>query len=103
NLVLNVAALRENRAPTQVSYQLLDLTGLVDEWDSLTEGIAWAVSVLEEEGIYDSVRLPTVAVVPVLAALHKYVPKVLDAHGNAKTLVRKYLWRSFLTRRYENA
>jgi hypothetical protein len=103
DLVLNVAALREDRAPNQASYQHLNLRRLVDEWGAIADGIAWAVQVLEEEGIFDKDRLPTVAVLPVLAALHEHVPATLDAHGNAKALVRKYLWRSFLTRRYENA
>jgi hypothetical protein len=39
----------------------------------------------------------------VLAALHKDLPKALDEHGNARAVVRSYIWRSFLTSRYENA
>ena len=102
-LILSTAALREDRAPTQASYQRLDLHRLVGDWDSLTAGIGWVVQVLEEEGIFDGARLPTVAVLPVLGALHEVVPAALDARGNASTLIRKYLWRSFFTRRYENA
>lgn len=103
DLVLSVAALRENRAPTQASYQKLQPKRLVEEWDALVEGIKWAVSVLEEERVFDGQRLPSVAPLLVLSALHESVPRALDDLGNAKTLVRKYLWRSFLTRRYENS
>lgn len=42
-------------------------------------------------------------VIPVLAALHRDLPKALDEHGNARGVVRSYLWRSFITSRYENA
>jgi len=103
DLILSTAALREDRPPTQASYQRLDLQRLVEEWDSLTEGLAWVVEVLEAERIFDGDRLPTTAVLPVLGALHDALPAALDARGNAATLVRKYVWRSFFTRRYENA
>lgn len=102
DLVLDTAALRTDRAPTQASYFKLDLDRVVDEWAAITEGIRWAISLLEEERVYDGRRLPTTAVMPVLAALHGYVPKDSDAHGNARALLRKYVWRSFLTSRYEN-
>ena len=46
---------------------------------------------------------PTVAVLPVLIALHQDMPQALDARGQARTLVRSYIWRAFLTHRYDNA
>src|SRR5438105_579212 len=61
------------------------------------------VSALEEEHVFDAARLPTVAVLPVLAALHSDMPKAGDAKGNARALLRAYLWRAFLTDRYANA
>ncbi|MFH5227863.1 GmrSD restriction endonuclease domain-containing protein, partial [Antrihabitans spumae] len=101
NLVLNVAAMRSDRTPSQASYQQLDLQAVSAEWSEITAGIKWAVEILEEEHVYDAQRLPTVAVLPVLAALHRVVPGRLDAAGNARILARAYLWRAFLTRRYE--
>jgi hypothetical protein len=103
DLVLEVAALREDRPPTQASYLRLDLARLFGVWNEVTRGIAFAVELLEQERIFDGDRLPTVAVVRVLAALHPFVPTSPDALGNARTLLRKYLWRSFLTGRYEAA
>ena len=103
DLILSTAALREDRPPTQASYLRLDLQRLVQQWDSLTAGLSWVVEILEGESIFDEDRLPTTAVLPVLGALHDFVPEALDARGNALSLVRKYLWRSFLTRRYDNA
>lgn len=103
DLVLAVAALREDRPPTQASYQKLDLKRLVLDWDAIVLGIEWVVQVLQEERVLDGNRLPTTVVLPVLGALHEFVPPALDARGNAHGLARKYLWRAFLTRRYENS
>lgn len=103
DLVLEVAALREDRPPTQASYQRLDLNGLYDAWSEITDAVASAIEFLEQERIFDGERLPTVAVVRVLAALHPFLPTAPDELGNARRLLRKYLWRSFLTGRYEAA
>jgi len=99
--VLDVASLREDRTPTQASYLRLDLTKLEKDWDQIVDGIAWAMSMLEDERIFDAQRLPTVAVLPILAALHASLPSDPDAQGNARTHLRAYMWRAFLTQRYE--
>lgn len=99
--VLDVGALHEDRTPTQASYQRLDLAKLEQDWDRVVDGITWAVGMLEEERVFDAERLPTVAVLPILAALHGEMPQDPDAQGNARTLARAYLWRAFLTQRYE--
>lgn len=101
DLVLDAAALREDRAPTQASYFRLDLDRLVQDWPKIVDGVKWAIEFLEGEAIYDGKRLPTTAVMPILAALHEHIPKALDERGNAQALMRKYVWRSFLTSRYE--
>lgn len=101
-LVLSIAALRENLPPTQASFQKLDLSKLVREWDGIVSGIEFALNFLDEERIFDSERLPTVGVLYTLGAVHDCVPRVLDAAGNAKLVLRKYLWRAFATTRYEN-
>lgn len=103
NWVLDVAALREGRTPTQASYQRLDLEQVSADWDAIVDGIAWAVQVLHEEHVFDGDRLPSVAVLPILAALHRSLPTDPDKLGNARAIVRKYLWRAFLTRRYEQS
>lgn len=103
DLILEVAALREDRPPTQAGYQRIDLRRLFDDWSELTASVAAAIEFLEQEKIFDGERLPTVAVVRVLAALQPFVPTAPDALGNARSLLRKYLWRSFFTGRYEAA
>lgn len=101
--VLDVAALREGRTPTQASYQQVDLEQLADEWDGVVSGIEWAVGFLRSEHIFDAARLPSVTVLPILAALWPSIPTDPDGLGNATTLLRSYLWRAFLTARYEQS
>lgn len=102
-LALDVAALRSDRPAGQRSYQRLDLRRVGAEWDEIVRGIRWAIEFLEAERVFDAQRLPSVVVLPVLAAVHEFVPEKLDAAGNARQLVRAYLWRSFLTRRYDQS
>lgn len=103
DLVLRVAALREDRSPTKASFMRLDMQQLSNDWELIVEGVKGAISFLDEERIFDRDRLPTVAVVPVLASIWSQMPQSLDAHGQGRTLLRKYLWRSFLTDRYDRA
>ena len=81
----------------------LNMERLSNEWESIERGVEGAISFLDEEHIFDRHRLPTVAVVPVLASVWSQMPQSLDAHGEARTLLRQYLWRSFFTERYERA
>lgn len=102
NLVLRVAALREDREPYDPSFSRLIIPDLIGEWDSIRVGIKEMISFLEGERIFDSQRLPTVTVLPVIAAIFSKLPS-LDAAGNARKLLKQYLWRAFFTSRYESA
>ena len=103
DLFLRVASLRENRPPTESSFKSLNMQRLSSESEAIEKGIAGAIGFLNEEHIFDRDRLPTVAVVPVLASIWSQMPQSLDAHGQARTLLRQYLWRSFFTERYERS
>lgn len=103
DLILNVAAMREDHAPAQSSYDRIDLTRLSREWADLMAGVNWALKFLEDEGIFDGARLPSVAVVPVLASLYADLPNALQPDSKGRVLMRKYVWRAFMTRRYENS
>ena len=81
----------------------LNMQRLLDDWSAIERGIAGAITFLNEERIFDRDRLPTVAVIPVLASIWSQMPQSLDAHGQARTLLRQYLWRSFFTDRYERS
>ena len=101
DLALRVAALREDRSPTEASFMRLNMQRLSSDWEAIERGVEGAVRFLEDEHIFDLQRLPTIAVVPVLASIWSQMPQSLDAHGEARTLLRQYLWRSFFTERYD--
>jgi len=103
SLVLDVEALRQNRVPSQAGYQGLDFTAMISRWDTLVEGIKGLIGFLEDEKVFDSARLPSYTPLPVIAALWKYLPTNPDDLGNARHLIGKFLWRSFLTSRYEQS
>jgi hypothetical protein len=103
DLVLDTIALLQDIIPSQAGYVNINYRQLVDEWDDLESCFTKMVDLLEEEHIYDEKRLPSYTVLPVLAALTKYLPTNVDQLGNARHLLKKYLWRAFLTDRYEKA
>ncbi len=103
DFMLRVAAMRGDRPPTQASFLRLDFDRLVADWEKIVDGISFATDLLDQERIYDAERLPTDIVIPVLSALKDDVPPALDERGNVLTLLRRYIWRAFLTRRYESS
>lgn len=105
DLILDVLALRQDRVPSNAGYRGLDFNRLLDaeDWARTVRGIRGMVEFLEEESIIDSLRLPSYTPLPVLAALWEFLPTQPDQLGNARTLLRKYLWRAFLTDRYEQS
>ena len=103
NLVLDMVALRQNRVPSQAGYHGIDFTRMIEEWGGVVAGIKGMVGFLEEEAVFDAQRLPSYPAIPVIAALWEYLPTHPDQLGNARHLLRKYLWRAFLTGRYEQS
>ncbi len=103
NIVLSATALLQDKVPNQRGYFELDLPKMAEDWGMLVKGAQWTVRFLEDEKIFDGQRLPTVTVIAPLVALHQSIPNDPDARGNAMILMRKYLWRSFFTDRYESS
>jgi hypothetical protein len=101
-LLLDVACLHSNRVASKANYLRLDFGQLPAKWVGLTDGLAFMVGLLESEHVFDEARLPSYTVIPVVAALYRDLPTEPDALGNARSLLRYYLWRAFLTRRYES-
>ena len=101
--VLRVAALREGRESVNSSFMRLDMHRLSDEWKAIEAGISGTVGFLHEEKIFDRERLPTITPLPVIASIWSQMPQALDEHGEARAILRKYLWRSFFTERYDRA
>lgn len=103
SLVLDVVALRQDRIPSQAGYRGIDYSKMLEEWDAVVKGIRGMVSFLEDEAIFDSQRLPSYTAIPIIGALWEYLPTQPDKLGNARLLLRKFLWRAFLTNRYEQS
>lgn len=103
SLVLDLAALRQDRVPSQAGYKGIDYPRMVEEWPIIIQSIKGLVEFLEEESVFDAQRLPSYTPLPVIAALWEMLPTQPDQLGNARALLRKYLWRAFLTARYEQA
>lgn len=104
DLSLAASALLQGRAPTNASYMSRDFgEKLIESWDRYHKGVVRAATFLEEERVFDAARLPTDVVVPVLVALWAEAPEGLDAEGRARSILRRYMWRAFFTKRYEKA
>ena len=103
SLVLDVVALRQDRSPSQAGYRGIDYTRMVTEWELVENGISGMVTFLEEESIFDDQRLPSYTAIPIVAALWEHLPTQPDELGNARHLLRRFLWKAFLTSRYEQS
>jgi len=104
DLALYGSALLQGRAPTNATYLAKDFgPQLLANWEMFLTGVTRAVDFLEQERVFDSARLPTDVVLPVLVALWAIAPNGLDAEGRARTILRKYLWRAFFSNRYEKS
>ncbi len=102
-IVLDAVALMQDRTPSQAGYQGIDVSAMIASWDQTVAAIKGMVGFLEAESIYDGARLPSYTAIPVVAALWNHLPTQADALGNARHLLHKYLWRAFLTSRYEQS
>lgn len=102
-LILATSALMQDKLPNQRGMWDMKKDLLVDNWSKMSMGLSKMAVFLESQNIYDKARLPTNAVLSVIAALYTYIPDSLDSRGTAETLLKKYLWSSFFTDRYENS
>ncbi len=102
-LILATSALMQDKLPNQRGMWDMKKDQMIEDWDKMTYGLSMMAQFMEGQGVYDRGRLPTNAVLAVIAALYTYIPETLDARGNAEILLKKYLWSSFFTDRYENS
>ena len=103
SLILDVVALRQNRVPSRAGYRGINFGMMLAEWELVVAGIRGMVLFLEEESIFDDKRLPSYTAIPIIAALWEHLPTHPDQQGNARLLLRRFLWRAFLTNRYEQS
>lgn len=102
-LILATSALIQGKLPNQRGMWDMSKAAMVDNWDKMSQGLSRMTTFMESQAIYDRSRLPTNAVLAVIAALYVDIPENLDSRGNFEILLKKYLWSSFFTDRYENA
>jgi hypothetical protein len=103
-VILSAGALLQDREPSQAVMLSADFAeGLIDQWDRLALGAQRAARFLNDEYVFDAARLPSDPSVPALVALWAHAPDGLDAEGQARAILRSFMWRAFLTERYEYA
>ena len=103
DMILNTSALLQNALPNQRGAWDMDKRTMVERWAVMERGLSRMAEFLKNEGIYDRQRLPTNAVLAVIAALYADIPDSGDERGQDELLLKKYLWHSFFTDRYENS
>lgn len=102
-LILNTSALMQEKLPSRQGIWDMDKRKVVADWDKMVKGLSRMASFLESNKIFDESRLPTNAVLAVIAALYTHIPDTGDKAGYASVLLKKYMWSSFFTDRYENS
>lgn len=101
--VLSVAALMQDKLPNQQGFFAIDLELMIRGWEKIIKGTKELILFLEEDKIYDNERLPTETVLAPISAIFSDAPDNPDEKGNIKVLLKKYLWRSFFTERYDRS
>lgn len=101
--ILITSALMQGHLPNQQGAWDMDKKLMVEHWETMVRGLHRMAGFLKGEGIYDKQRLPTNAVLAVIAALYAHIPESGDKRGQDELLLKKYLWHAFFTDRYENA
>ena len=103
DMILTTSALLQDALPNQRGAWDMDKQVMVQKWDIMETGLERMAEFLRNEGIYDRRRLPTNAVLAVIASLYPHIPESGDKRGQDELLLKKYLWYAFFTDRYENS
>lgn len=103
DLILSTSALLQDKLPSARGEIEMDKALMLKNWAKLERGLDRMAGLLASQGVYDEARLPTNAVLPVIAACYDLIPETGDFLGKGEKLLRQYLWSSFFTDRYENA
>ncbi|PLX06029.1 MAG: hypothetical protein C0596_16175 [Marinilabiliales bacterium] len=102
-LILMTSALLQDKIPNQKGMLEMDKSVMIEKWDKLVYGLKEMAIFMESQGIYDKQRLPTNAVLAVIASLYTHIPESGDKRGALELILKKYIWRAFFTERYENS
>jgi hypothetical protein len=102
-LILSTSALLQDKTPNARGEIEMDKAVMLANWPKLVRGLERMAGLLASQGVFDEARLPTNAVLAVIAACFELIPETGDFLGKGEKLLRQYLWSSFFTDRYENA
>ncbi len=102
DLILSTSALLQEKLPNTRGMIEMDKRQLLANWPKLERGLERMANFLDGQGVFDETRLPTNAVLAVIAAAYELIPDDGDFLAKAEKLLRKYLWSAFFTDRYEN-
>lgn len=102
DLILSTSALLQDQLPNNRGMIDMNKKVLVDNWPKLERGLERMAAFLAGQGIFDQARLPTNAVLAVIAASYEFIPDNGDFLAKAERLLRRYMWSAFFTDRYEN-
>lgn len=103
DLILSTAALLQTKVPNQRGMLEMCKAEVVNDWEKIVKGLAGMSKFLFKQGVYDSQRLPTNAVLAVISACLAQAPEAGDKLGQIENFLTRYLWRGFFTERYENS
>lgn len=103
DLVLSTSALLQDQPPNNRGMMDMNKQVLLENWPKLERGLERMATFLAGQGVFDEGRLPTNSVLPVVAASYALIPEHGDFVAKAEKLLRRYLWSSFFTDRYENS
>ncbi|WP_417477890.1 GmrSD restriction endonuclease domain-containing protein [Maricaulis sp.] len=100
--ILSVAALLMSRPPIKKTYLEKDYGAQFKAvWERVKHGFRHGIDFLRAEAIFNEKCLPSDVAVYLTCALWADVPEHdFDRGGNARTLIRKALWRACYTARY---
>lgn len=102
DLILSTSALLQEKLPNTRGMIEMDKKQLLENWPKLERGLERMASFLDGQRVFDETRLPTNAVLAVIAAAYELIPDHGDFLAKAEKLLRRYLWSAFFTDRYEN-
>lgn len=102
SLLLSVAALLLDKPPLKKTYLEDDFgTGLMKVWPLMSVGLERGMQFLSDEAIFEEKSLPSEVALYLTCALWAAAANLkLDQEGNARSLIRKVLWRACYTNRY---
>ncbi|MBX3519653.1 MAG: DUF262 domain-containing protein [Xanthobacteraceae bacterium] len=102
DIILSVGALLLDKAPLKKTYLEDDFgAGLASVWSKVVAGMERGIQFLSDEALFNEKTLPSDVAVYLTCALWAIAADLtLDQEGNARSLIRKVLWRACFTDRY---